>query len=575
VPDPELLQRMTRVCVGEEVPDEYGQLFLEDLRAVPPAPTPPRPTTGFSVAVIGAGVSGLLAAIRLREVGIACTVFERSDDIGGTWLDNHYPGAGVDTPSYLYSFSFFPWDWSTHFARRDEVMAYLNAVADHYGLRSCVELGTDVVAADYDARRQRWSVRTRTGDVDRVREFNAVITAVGQLNVPSVPDLPGRDLFRGPVFHSAQWPGDLDVRGKRVAVVGTGASAMQIVPAIAADVDRLTVFQSAPHWIAPSADIFGRVPSTMHVLLATVPFYRSWYRFRLGWIFNDRVHASLQVDPEWTHPERSLNAVNDRHREYFTAYLREQLDGRPDLQAKALPDYPPFGKRMLLDNGWYGAIRRDNVEVVTERATAFTADGVRGADGTEYPADIVVLATGFQATRLVQTVELRGRGGASLRDRWGDDDAWAYLGITVPDFPNAFLLYGPGTSAGSGGSYIFIAECQMAYIVRLIQQTLRRGASVVECRAEVCDEYNDRLDAAHAQMIWTHPGVRNYYRNAKGRVVTNSPWRFIDYWQLTREPDPADFVFEQPASAGPAVPAPAAPVTPGPTAAGTAATHQG
>ncbi|TDC58592.1 NAD(P)/FAD-dependent oxidoreductase [Actinomadura sp. KC345] len=542
MPDRELMSRMMQVSVSEPVPPEYGLLLVDELS--PPGVEPAPEAPGFSVAVIGAGVSGLLAAVRLREVGISCTVFERDDDIGGTWYYNGYPGAGVDTPSYIYSYSFFPWDWKTHFGRRDDVLEYLRAMADDCGLSPCIELRTTVSSAVYDAAAQGWSVTTVRDDVSRTRRFDAVISAVGQLNVPSIPDLPGLADFRGPVFHSSQWPADLDVTGKRVAVIGTGASAMQIVPAIASRTSHLTVFQRSPHWIAPSADYFGEVRPTVHFLMAHVPYYRAWYRWRLGWIFNDKTHASLQIDPEWPHPERALNAVNDRHRAHFTNYLHQQLAGRPDLQAKALPNYPPFGKRMLLDNGWYTAIRRDDVSLETSRAVALTSSGVRAASGTEHPADVVVLATGFESLKLVQTVEIRGRSGQTLRELWGDDDGWAYLGVTTPDFPNLFFLYGPGTSAGAGGSYIFLAECQVNYVVSLLDTMRSRGLAVAEVRREISDAYKTKLDAAHAKMVWTHPGVSNYYRNEKGRVVTNSPWRFIDYWQMTRSPDLADFETE-------------------------------
>jgi Predicted flavoprotein involved in K+ transport len=236
------------------------------------------------VVVIGAGVSGLLAAIRLREAGIEHVVLEKNDDVGGTWLENGYPGAGVDTPSHLYSYAFAPRRWSTHFGKRDEVLGYLRDVAEHHDLRPVIRFGTEVAGAAYDAVRQRWTVTTTAGEEI---EGHAVITAVGQLNRPNVPDLPGLDGFRGPIFHSARWPADLDVTGKRVAVVGTGASAMQIVPAIAGRAERMTVFQRSPQWAAPNEVYFAPVDDAMQLLMERVPFYRRWYRTRLSWNTGD------------------------------------------------------------------------------------------------------------------------------------------------------------------------------------------------------------------------------------------------------------------------------------------------
>jgi 4-hydroxyacetophenone monooxygenase len=327
-------------------------------------------------------------------------------------------------------------------------------------------------------------------------------------------------------------------------VVGTGASAMQIVPAIADQVGELTVVQRSPQWVAPNANYFRPVGEDIHRLMEQVPFYHSWIRFRLAWINNDKVHASLQRDPDWPHQDRSLNATNDGHRQFFTRYLTEQLAGREDLIEQVLPDYPPFGKRMLLDNGWYAALKKPTVELVTDGVTEVTETGVRTSSGREIDADVLVFATGFEAQRLLHPLDIRGRGGVSVRDVWGDDDAYAYLGITTPGFPNLFLMYGPNTNLGHGGSYIHIAECQVRYITDLVRTMVDQGLGAVECREDVCAEYNRRVDEAHERMIWSHRGMDTWYRNAKGRVVTNSPWRVVDYWQLTHSADLSDFVVE-------------------------------
>lgn len=545
VPAPagDLLVEMMRFTSGEHVPEEYEAMTAEaaGFRPVPVrVPSAPVPD-GFDVVVIGAGVSGLLASIRLHQAGIPHVVLEKNDEVGGSWWENRYPGAGVDTPSYLYSFSFFPRAWSTYFGKRDEVQGYLLDLVEAYDVRPRIRFGTEVVSAVWDEDAQCWIVTADGPDGREVLDAAHVITAVGVLNRPKLPPVPGLDRFAGPLFHSARWPEDLDLTGLRVAVIGSGASAMQIVPAIAPVAGHVTVFQRSPQWVTPNTDYFRRIEQGKTFLLEHVPFYRGWYRTRLGWNFNDKVHPTLQRDPEWEHPERSVNAVNDAHRRVFTDYLLRELAGRPDLVAKALPDYPPFGKRMLLDNGWFAALRRDDVELVAEAVVEVTETGVRGADGLLHEVDVVVLATGFQASRVLYPIDVRGRSGRAVRDLFDDDDASAYLGITVPDLPNLFLLSGPHTVLGHGGSYLSIAESQVGYVVDLLCHLVERGLGAVEVRREVHDAYNARVDTAHRNMVWSHPGMTSWYRNSKGRVVANLPWRIVDYWQMTRHADLADF----------------------------------
>ena len=544
-PDPALLRRMMSVYVGEDVPDEYEQLVRDEmgLHLARRAEDPP-PNADMSVLVIGAGISGMLAAVRLREAGIACTVLERNHDVGGVWLTNAYPGAGVDTPSFLYSFSFFPRKWQTHFGKQHEMAAYAAELADAYDLRHDIRFGMEVRRLAYDETGQCWDVEAVDGD-GAVQSFRAraVISAVGTFNAPSTPAIAGLEDFEGEVVHSAEWPDGLDLRGRRVAVVGAGASGQQIVPAIAGEVSALDVYQRSPQWIAPNAEYFADVGEDVHWLMEHVPFYHAWYRARLAWTFNDRIHASLQIDPTWEHADRSLNAVNDGHRAFFTRYLSEQLEGREDLIAKSTPDYPPFGKRMLLDNGWYETLTRGHVELVTDPIERVTATGVV-AGGRERPVDVLILATGFRAREYLPFDEVRGRGGRRVRDEWGEDDARAHYGMTVPGYPNLFLMYGPNTNAGAGGSVIFITECQVNYIMQLVGRLASGADGAIECRPEALERWIADVDAAHARMVWSHPGMTTYYRNTRGRVVTNSPWRIVDYWLMTREADLNDFARE-------------------------------
>jgi 4-hydroxyacetophenone monooxygenase len=543
-PTGDQLLELLSLSVAEDVPSDYEAMAAEEMgfRPRPERAVRAEPVEGVHVLIVGAGISGMTAAKHLRDLGVAHTVLEKNPTVGGTWTENRYPGCGVDTPSYLYSLSFYPRAWSSWFGKRDELEDYLESLADHFDLRRNIRFSTTVERADWDDSAQRWVVTVTASDGGReTLTGHVLISAVGQLNIPKEPDLPGGDSFDGPVFHSARWPADLDVSGKRVAVVGTGASAMQIVPAIADRVAALDVYQRSPQWIMPNAKYFASVDPDVHWLMEHVPFYRSWYRFRLAWAYNDRIHDSLQKDPSWPHPDRSLNAVNDAHRRMFTDYITSELDGRPDLLEKALPTYPPFGKRMLQDNGWFTALKKPNVQVITAGVAELCPGGVTDDRGETRPADVVVLATGFRTSSPVG-FPVAGRDGRLLREVWGEDDARAYLGITMPGFPNLFFMYGPNTNLGHGGSFIYLAESQITYIVDAISAMVDGGLASIECRPEIFEGYNRELDAAHERMIWTHPGMDTYYRNAAGRVVSTMPWRVVDYWTMTRHIQLDDFI---------------------------------
>jgi 4-hydroxyacetophenone monooxygenase len=547
---PDLLAQMISVSMGEEVPAEYGVMMLEEMGVLPRQPDwESRPDkeqlAAFQVLVIGAGVSGICAAIALHQAGIPVTVVEKSASIGGTWLDNVYPGCGVDTPSHLYSFSFAPHNWSRYFAQQEEILDYLEECVDKFGIRDHIVLDTKVIRATFDASADRWTVEMQGQDGRTISEsVNAVISAVGQLNEPAEPDIPGADAFHGPVLHSARWPAGLDVANRRVAVVGTGASAMQIVPGIVDTAAEVTVFQRSPQWAVPSTNYTRDVPAGVRYLMGKVPLYAAWYRCRLVWSYSDKVHESLQVDPDWQGGGRSINRANDGHRRYFTRYLTEQLGDRTDLIPKLLPTYPPFAKRMLIDNNWFKTMVKDNVRLIDAGIERITPDGVIDTAGRAHSADVIVYATGFQTLRMIGSYEVTGRDG-SLREEWGEDDARAYLGITIPGFPNFFCLYGPNTGLGHGGSLIFLTECATRYIVKLIQYMILHQVDGIEVKRDVFDQYNHRVDEAHENMIWSLPVTNNWYRNSRGRVVTNSPWRVVDYWSMTHDPDPAEFRLER------------------------------
>jgi 4-hydroxyacetophenone monooxygenase len=490
---------------------------------------------GFRVLVIGAGMSGLCAGVYLGNAGIPYTIYERSAGIGGTWFQNRYPGVGVDTPNHLYSFSFAPHDWRHYYASGTEVREYLDRVADDYGVREHVQLETEVVAAAYDQQSQLWTVKVRYSDGSvRDEHANAVISAVGAFTRPKVPDIEGLDSFEGEAFHTGEWPENVDLKGRRVAVVGNGATSMQTVPAIVDEAAEVLVFQRSAQWVVPFEKFQLEIPDGVRYLFDSVPLYQKWYRLRLAWIHNDRLWPALQKEPGWPHPERAVSRLNDVHRGNLTDYLLAEMDDRHDLVDAVLPTYPPFGKRILLDNGWFKALKRGNVKLVTKPIARVAKKAIVTDDGVTHDVDVLVLATGYDVVRFLAPMEITGRSGQSLRSAWDDDDARAYLGMTIPDFPNLFCVYGPNSQTGHGGSIMFITECQMHYITHLLLQMLSKDIGAVEVRQDVHDAYNDRVDSAHAQMVWTHPGMSTYYRNSRGRVVVNNPFRVVDYWHMTR-----------------------------------------
>ena len=535
--DIERFNRMMNVCVAEDVAPEYAPMLLEELGFVNRDvhwSTPSVSPNGFKVLIIGAGFAGICAAIKLQALGIPYVVVEKNSDIGGTWFDNNYPDAGVDTPNHFYSYSFAPnTKWKHYFSKRSDIWQYARDVAEKFNIISHIRFSTEVTTMKWNVESQTWTATITNSAQTKDEEFSAVITAVGQLNRANLAPARGIENFNGDWFHSAHWNHSVDLSGKRVAVIGTGASAMQFMPTLAATAGDVTIFQRSPQWVRPNNDYHRTVSENTMWLLENMPFYAQWYRFGLFWRFGDGLLRTLRRDPEWQFPERSMNRHNDRHREQLTEHLLQELEGRTDLIDKCLPDYPPYGKRILVDNNWYSTLRRDNVHLVTSAVDHVTNTGIIDADGDKHDFDVIILATGFQAGNLLSPIDIRGVSGTPLREVWGVDDPRAYLGITVPDYPNMFVLVGPNTFVAHGGSIIYQAECEMRYVTDCIRHMVENGISSVEVKQDVHDEYNKRVDAEHDQLVWSHSGLHSWYRNSKGRVFSPMPWRFVDYWQMT------------------------------------------
>jgi 4-hydroxyacetophenone monooxygenase len=551
-PSQATVRKMMDFVAGVDIPEHYGpflmeELGLNDVDAKKPDFEAPRlraAAAKMKVVVIGAGMSGILTGIRLKQAGIDFTIIEKNADVGGTWLENTYPGCRVDNPSHLYSFSFEPnHAWPEHFSPQPVLLAYFKGVADKHGLRPHIRFETTAEEARFDERTDRWSVQVRSKDGRaETLDATAVITAVGQLNQPRYPDIEGRETFAGPAFHSARWNHDLDFRGKRVAIIGTGASAFQFGPEIAPDVEQLTIFQRTPPWLAPTPDYHDRVGPGERWLLQHVPYYEKWYRFWLYWMLTDGIYEGVKADPLWNGGPSAVSEANAMLREALAGVIRAQAPDAPELVERIIPTYPFGGKRALRDDGlWIGALKRDNVELVTDAVTKITPAGVITKDGTERDFDVIIYGTGFHASRFLFPMKIYGRGGHELREKWHGDPR-AYLGMTTPGFPNLFMLYGPNTNIVVNGSIIFFSECSVRYVVGCLRLLADTGSETMEVKSDVHDAFNVKVDAANQLMAWGSPHVNSWYKNEAGRVTQNWPFPLVDYWQATVAPNPDDFI---------------------------------
>ncbi|MBL8777513.1 MAG: NAD(P)/FAD-dependent oxidoreductase [Acidimicrobiales bacterium] len=559
--DDEPLRPLAAHIVGDANVDAYLPLLLEELapegvdrRAPAWHKDDIAPDTPFHVAVVGAGMSGLLAAHRLAQAGVDVTVFDKNDDVGGTWLENTYPGCRVDVPNDLYSYSFAHAVWPQRFSDQATLLEYFRRFADATGVRARMRFATEVVGAEWSDATQTWSVRVRptgTGEEETV-EANALVSAVGQLNRPLLPDLPGIDTFTGPWFHSARWRHDVDLTGKRVAVIGTGASAAQFIPEVAEQAGELTVFQRTPNWLAPTPEYHEEVTPEAQWLVEALPEYGDWHRLWQFWRMHEGLTAAAKVDPEWDQSATgSVSLLNEMVRLGLVEYLNEQFAERPDLLEAVVPTYPPIAKRIVRDNGvWARTLTRPNVRLVTDPIEAVTPTGVR-AGGEDHAFDVIIYGTGFQASQFLTPMQLTGRPGPErphgaggegldLHEHWAGD-ARAYLGVTVPHFPNLFVLYGPNTNIVINGSIIFFSECEVRYLTACVHLLLAGGHHALDPKVEVHDAFNRRVDAANAEMAWGASSVNSWYKNATGRVAQNWPFPLLEYWQLTQAPDPDDY----------------------------------
>ena len=544
----EVVTEMLDWAAAEPVDDDNVPLVMEelDLAGVDPRrPTPVDPalTNNFRVIVVGCGESGILAGIRLKQAGIPFEIIEKNGGPGGTWWENTYPGARVDVANHLYCYSFEPSNhWQHFFAEQPELAAYFDEVMQRHELHSDVRWNTEVLSADWDGATATWTVTVRAAAGTETLTAHAIITAVGQLNRPNLPDLPGRTTFAGPSFHSAAWDHSVDLSGKRVALIGAGASGFQIAPAIADTVARLDVFQRTAQWMFPNPMYHEGVPDGVRWAMEHLPYYARWYRFLLLWPSADKGLDAAKVDPAYADQGNAVSDINAMARLMFTDWITTQIGDDDELLDKVLPDYPATAKRTLQDNGsWLATLTKPNVNLVRTPIERVTATGVVTADGVSHDADIIVYATGFRATDLLVPMTVTGRDGADLHTEWGQRP-FAYLGVTVPKFPNFFMIYGPGTHLAHGGSLIMHSELEMQYIDACIAHLLTTRARSMEPSAESTEAWHRQTQERITKTVWAHPAVKHsYFKNADGEIHTVSPWRLCEYRAALQDPDWSHF----------------------------------
>lgn len=471
----------------------------------------PRPP---SVLIIGAGFGGLGLAILLSRAGIrSFTILEKAQSLGGTWRENRYPGAACDVPSHMYCYSFAPKpDWSRKWAPQPEILQYMSDLAASSGLDDHIEYGVEVAAAKWQESARQWVVTTSDG---RKIRSDILVSAVGQLHHPAIPPISGLSSFRGPVVHTAGWPDDLAVAGRRVGVVGTGASAVQVVGALADVVGHLAVFQRSPNWVLPRGDrpyrnweqrVFRKVPAARRV-------YRSWI-----WANYEARYPAL----------RGNRAAAGIARRMLQRHLEERVPD-PALRRRLTPDYPVGAKRVLSADDYYPALTSPGTELITTAISRIDEDGVLLVDDRHVPLDVLVLATGFRSTEFLAPMQITGRAGRRLADDWSHG-AHAYLGLSVPGYPNLFLLYGPNTNLGHN-SILFMLECQARHIVACVQ-SMQHG-DTIEVRDDVHESFNRDLQGALQRTVWGSVD-RSWYKDEAGRITNNWGYGTPRYWWLTK-----------------------------------------
>jgi 4-hydroxyacetophenone monooxygenase len=550
----ERLPRSLALAVGvDAVPEMDLELWLEELGLDPYARGlrwrgEPRPAglRGFSVIVIGAGMGGLNVAIQLKHAGIDFTVIEKNSGVGGTWLENHYPGARVDSPSRAYTHIFgVDFGFPSPYCIRDENQRYFNWAADNFGVRDHILFDTEVVSVIWDEETSTWEVVVKGPEGQRAWRPNVVISAVGLLSRPHLPAITGMGDFGGQSFHTARWPDHLDLADKRVAVIGTGCSGVQLVPELALRTGHVYLFQRTPQWLFDRKGYLSPFPAQVTWLDRNLPFHTNFMRFRTNWLLSPYLSGPLrEVDPTFEDPH-ARSAVNKRLRDERIAFIQAKLASQPELIERMIPPHPPFSTRPIqVDSDYclYDALLRDNVTLVSEGIERITPTGIRTQQAAEHEVDVIVYATGFRANECLWPMEVRGRGGQTVEELWAKDGPRAYLGAMIPGFPNFFMIYGPNMNPYGGLGVVNHEEMVTRFLLECVQELILQPKTTIEVTEDAYWRYNAELDDQESSRIYMDPRAKSYYQNEHGRSATNCPFPGTEMWHRLRRPNFDDLI---------------------------------
>lgn len=500
----------------------------------------------FNVVIIGAGFSSIVCAIQLDALGIDYRIIERHDNFGGTWCWNTYPDARVDITSFLYNYTFeVDYPWQHTFAPREELQDYIEYIVDKFKLRKRATFNTQVTHAQWDDASSQWIVEIDNQQSGKeTLSANVLLSASGLFSTPKLPDIKGIDKYKGKMFHTTAWDHDYDYKGKRVALIGTGSTGSQLLPRVAPETHNMTVFQRTPNWVAPVPAYREQIIDERKWLLKNMPAYSNWNRYTFI-SSSMRNETFLKLDRQWQAQGGHINQKNDMLREMLINMIHHKMADKPELIDDLIPDFAPLSRRIVIDNGFYDALLLDNVELVSDGISHFTEAGIVDQNGVEREFDLVILAAGFQVERYLWPVQYLGRDGASLEDLWSHDGARAHMTMTLPGFPNFFMMYGPNAGV-KAGSFHSIVEMLSKYICNMITAMVDQDASSVEVKKEAYTHYNQTLDTAMKDLLWEHEngGGNSYYINKHGKSGVNIPFTVDEFYDYIRDPKLEEYIFK-------------------------------